>query len=423
MALQDLTPQLRTRLGRMERAVGWFVILATALLALGFGYYIYQTAKSRGWFLTKATYFTLVHSADGLKIGDPIQLMGFEAGTITDIKPQPPMDFTYNVYIEFEIKEPYYGYMWTMGSRAKVAAADLLGKRVLEVTKGTGGHATYIAFPVQEMTLAAAKNISDPKRRLAEDIYRPGTTQMLARAFSPLTNLDAIAAIGVTEVRVLDMSAKRNALRAMWNLHDHRYDTYAPGNKFWLEADESPALGDRLESVVGQVEAALPNILNLTNQIATVLSNSANLTSSLNRVASDARPAVSNLAVLTAQLNRPGALGEWLLPTNIYQELENVLDNANGTLAGANTNLPMLLENLNQSLIHLSDITSNLNNQVQMNTNILSAISKTVVDADDFVQGLKRHWLLRSAFKTRNTNAPPVNSPQPLRSPKGQSQQ
>jgi ABC-2 type transport system permease protein len=30
MAVQDLTPQLRTRLGRVERVVGWFVILATA---------------------------------------------------------------------------------------------------------------------------------------------------------------------------------------------------------------------------------------------------------------------------------------------------------------------------------------------------------------------------------------------------------
>ena len=35
MGLQDLTPQLRTRLSRMERAVGWFVVLATALLGQG----------------------------------------------------------------------------------------------------------------------------------------------------------------------------------------------------------------------------------------------------------------------------------------------------------------------------------------------------------------------------------------------------
>jgi len=33
----------------------------------------------------------------------------------------------------------------------------------------------------------------------------------------------------------------------------------------------------------------------------------------------------------------------------------------------------------------------------------LSGISKTVIDADDLVQGLKKTWFLRSAFKT---NAP-----------------
>ena len=51
MPLQDLTPQLRTRLNKMERAVGWFVFLATALLLFGFGYYIYHTAERKGWFL------------------------------------------------------------------------------------------------------------------------------------------------------------------------------------------------------------------------------------------------------------------------------------------------------------------------------------------------------------------------------------
>jgi hypothetical protein len=63
MALQDLTPQLRTRLSRMERAVGWFVALAMALLAFGFVYYVYHTAERKGWFLTKAPYYTFADRA------------------------------------------------------------------------------------------------------------------------------------------------------------------------------------------------------------------------------------------------------------------------------------------------------------------------------------------------------------------------
>src|SRR5215467_3381670 len=99
MALQDLTPQLRTRLSRMERAVGWFVLLALALLAFGFVYYIHTLAQNKGWFKAKATYFTFADRATGLKIGDPVKLMGFDVGQITDITAQPANDFAYNVYV------------------------------------------------------------------------------------------------------------------------------------------------------------------------------------------------------------------------------------------------------------------------------------------------------------------------------------
>src|ERR1043165_1301046 len=96
MALQDLTPQLRTRLSRMERAVGWFVLLAAGLLAFGFVYYVYNTAERKGWFKIKAPYFTFTDRATGLKEGDPVTMMGLDVGRITDIKPMPPEIFQYN---------------------------------------------------------------------------------------------------------------------------------------------------------------------------------------------------------------------------------------------------------------------------------------------------------------------------------------
>src|SRR6267378_7430934 len=149
MALQDLTPQLRTRLSRMERAVGIFVGLAAVLLLSGFFYYLYHTAVRKGWFLTKVTYYTYVDGAAGLKVGDPVKLMGFDAGEITKILPENPQS-EYDVYIEFKIKEPNYGYIWFPDSEVKVTATDFLGNRYLEVTKGGNSgstnydyHATY----------------------------------------------------------------------------------------------------------------------------------------------------------------------------------------------------------------------------------------------------------------------------------------
>ena len=422
MALQDLTPQLRTRLSRMERAVGWFVLLATGLLLFGFAYYAYTTAERKGWFKTRAPYFTFTQRATGLKVGDPVMLMGFEVGQITRIDAQPPDDRYFNVYVEFEIKEPYYDYMWTVGSRAKITTADFLGKRVLEVTKGTNGYPTYVFNPFRELTLNEAKNLPTPEKwKLAEDIDAANTNglNLVVPALTPLwqTNLQLIAALGRTQIRVLDTSVKRKSPTAVWDDKKGSYVKFIPkddpaanlkANLYWLPADESPAVTERLEELVGQVEKALPDFLSLTNQIVGVLSNTFNLTSNLNTVATDARPIATNLAYISSQLREPGAFGEWLLGTNAPRQVNATVENANSIITHADTNLAAFFANLAMSLDNLAGITSNLNAQVQANTNILGAISKAVVDADDLVQGLKRHWLLRSAFRTR-TNSPAIS--------------
>lgn len=424
MALQDLTPQLRTRLNRMERAVGWFVLLATALLILGFAYYLQNTAKRKGWFKKRAPYFTMIDRATGLRVGDPVMLMGFEAGQITDIQPQPPEDFYNNVYVEFEIREPNYGYLWTEGSRAKVDA-DFLGKRVLEVTKGTGGHATYLFHPLYELTMSEAEANQNPDRwQLAADIYdnRSTNSVVVIKALAPLDKetLARLRQMGVEKFPALDHGEERKTPTVVWNDEDGRYVKFIPkpqphANVYWLLADESPVITERLQKLVDQVEQALPNVLSLTNQIGNALSYSATLASNLNVVALNAQPASVDLAKLAAQLRGSGALGEWALGTNGQRQLHAVLENANATVIHADTNLVLLVENLARSLDNLADITSNLNAQVQANTNMLGSISQAVINADDLVQGLKKHWLLRSAFgkKAKESFAPqsPIGSP------------
>ncbi len=428
MPLQDLTPQLRTRLSHMERAVGWFVLLATALLAFGFGYYVYHTAQRKGWFVTKAPYFTYVDRATGLKVGDPVKLMGFEVGQITRITAEDP-GTPYNVYVEFEIKTPFYGYIWTDGSRARVTAADFLGKRELEVTKGTGGCATYVFNPLQEVSLDEISRLPSPEKWvLAEDIYDPKGPDILLDAQKAALTPQVVAqlkALGRTRVRVLNPQERRNYMTAVWNSQASRYEHFNRTNKFWMRADEAPAVTEQLERLVGQVEKALPGFLALTNQIALALNNTSGLTSNLNSVAVDARPAVSNLTALSAQLRGQGALGAWLLSAQGQTDLEgslasarNALTNAHTVLTNADASLSVLTAELARSLENLTGITSNLNQQVQANTNLLKTVSDAVIHADDLVQGLKRHWLLRSAFKTKSTNAPPAAPVAPLRSPK-----
>jgi ABC-type transporter Mla subunit MlaD len=350
MPLQDLTPQLRTRLSRMERAVGIFVGLAALVLLSGFFYYLYNTAVRKGWFLRKVPYYVYVKNASGLKAGDPVKLMGFDVGEITEVTPMPPDEWfvvnQYNVFVGFLVKSPNYGYIWT-DSRVKVSASDFLGKRVLEVTKGQTGAVTVVE-----------KN----------DV--------------------------ITGLLDKDMS-----------------DTYVPPEKtkggVWVrEVEESPTATEKLDQIVKSIESALPA---LTNQLATLLNNGAHAVSNFNMLTVSTQPVATNLAEITAELREfNGSLGRWLFSTSFNYQLDLAATNANSTLTGVDTNMLVLAEKLSLSFDHLASITSNLNEQVRSNTNVLSAISQAVSHSDEFVQGLKRHWLLRSAFKTKSTNSPPA---------------
>jgi hypothetical protein len=302
---------------RTERVVGVFVVLALLLLLAGFAYYLYRTAERKGWRVQRCPYYTFVQSADGLEVGDPVRMMGFDVGELTVIEAQPPSSY-YHVFIGIEIKRPYYGYIWT-DSRIKVTTAGLLGRRQLEVTKGeTGGPTVF------------------EKHDRISEVVIDGKPVALADA---------------------------------------------PKGPF-LPPDESPSVTERAEKLLSQAEAVLPNILAVTNRVNAVLDNSAALTSNANQLVAEVRPAVSTIA---ARLDT--------------------------TLVAADTNLVILAGNLNDTLLNLAAITSNLNSQVRSNDQMLSSISKLVIDTDNLVQGLKRHWLLSGIFRKMNaTNTPPARA-------------
>jgi ABC-type transporter Mla subunit MlaD len=404
MALQDLTPQLRTRLNRMERAVGWFVFLATVLLLFGFGYYIYHTAERKGWFVIKAKFHTYVRSSDGLNVGDPVVMMGFPVGQITLIHAMPPGD-QHNVLVEFEVRDNYFRYIWTGGSYAKINAAGFLNQRQLEVTRATNGYAICVTQPVTMFTdldKLAQDIAADPGHwQLSQDVF-DANSNIVFHAYDTLTasNLQIIAALKPDSIYAYNNTVNRKRIVASWDGRYHHYKIFKPGDDTaWLHAVETPPVSDQLQAMVSQVQSALPEILALTNKIAVVLDNAANATSNLNTAIVAARPMITNFAIVSEQLREPGGLGVWALGTNGDWQIQTALTNVNSLLVNTDTNFGALL-------INLANITSNLNAQVQANTNLLGGISKAVTDADNLVQGLKRHWLLRSAFKTKATNAP-----------------
>ncbi len=179
MAIQDLTPQLRTRLRRVEKIVGLFVLMATLGLVAGFGFYLYHMAVQKGWFIQKCPYFTFVDSGEGLKVGDPVMMMGFDVGNITGITAQPP-GAEHRVFVGMEVRSPYYGYIWS-DSTVHVEAAGLLGNRQLEITPGVAGEPTVyeVGGRIHELRLHSGhrKPIAEVRKGvLLEPVEEPSLT-------------------------------------------------------------------------------------------------------------------------------------------------------------------------------------------------------------------------------------------------------
>jgi ABC-type transporter Mla subunit MlaD len=335
MGIEDLTPQLRTRLRRVERLVGVFVGLAVFGLIGGFAWYFYQTAVRKGWFVAKAPYYTLLHSAEGVNVGDPVTLAGFTVGEVTTIEAEPP-GAERPVFLGFRIRRPYYGYVWS-DSQVKIVPAELFGGRRLEVTTGFDG---------------------SPTVREEDD------------------RVDAML-VGGKYVKVEDV----------------------PKGAFVPPA-EQPALTERAEKLLAQVEEALPRILALADDAHGVLANAEQASARLDDVLRQVEPAAADLAAITRRLRDPhGSLGDWLLSPAMRRDLE-------ATLASTHAQLETLAPRLDETLANLARMTATLNRQVQGNDQVVSEISRLAVEAEDLVQGLKRHWLLRSAFPREDVGPP-----------------
>jgi ABC-type transporter Mla subunit MlaD len=401
MPLQDLTPELRTRLSRVERAVGWFVAIATILLLVGFAYYLYATAQKRGWFVTKINFATSLNDATGFKPGNAVKLMGLDVGEVTRLVPNDPK-MTRGLTIYFNVREPYYGYVW-YDSHVRVVS-DFLGNRYLEIEKGVYGQPTVTTNHAGEMI---AMN-----RYTTYTNYMTLTNELTKAAGTNKTTYAILVEATNKLMEMIKADPERfytNAERAGYTRPVDLTRPIASRNYYWIPSLDTPALGDRLNAVADELEAALPNILMLTNQLSAVLSNANNAVAHLDTAVKSTDPILTNLAAVTGNLRNPnGSLGDWLLPTNLSAQLhatlasaKETLDSAHTALDHTDTNVTLLATDLDKTLLHLSDLTSNLAWQVQVNTNMLTDISTTIVHADDLIQGLKREWFLRSAFKKK----------------------
>ncbi len=364
MALQDLTPQLRTRMSRVERLVGLFVAMAALLMVVGFAYPVIHAGKKRGWFVHKVPYFCFTRDATGLKRGDPVYILGRVVGRIMEVETNPldpwAVDNNWNVTVRFEVWEPHFGYVLT-DSTVHVVSADFFGARYLDITPGNPDAGLVTVIPGNKVW--------------GETLIRshPNTNDMVR-----LGKVDGV----------------------------------------WLQrVQEAPALAVRVESIVRNLAESLPQ---LTAQVSQVLARASDATSNANLSIVQLQPVLTNLEGMTARLrSEEGVIGRMLLTSNLQGQVEMDLASMGATLTNttalirtSEAQLQDLTRRIAMTLDSVSLVTSNLSVQVNANGLFLGEVSSLVVGADSMVQGLKSHWLLRSAFQGQ-TNAPLQSVVQP----------
>ena len=362
----DLTPQLRTRLNRVERLVGLFVSVAMILGVSLLGYFLWHTAVERGWLKKKARYFTYIQSGTGLKPGTPVVLTGFTIGKVTRVNTLPMeqwlMDLKAYVVVEFEVQEPYYGYILT-DSKVAVGAGDFLGARAVEIMRGSEGTAT-------------AKILDN------------GRLGMLNQKFYWEKD------------------------RAKATNHFLRYlETSEAPDGYYLDAVDEKPLPETLTLIANQINQTIPGI---TNRIFLALDNVNGIVKELNEKMPKMEAALDQVTgvmhTIQPALAKPGGIGEMLIPTNLSSAIDLTLSNVNAnahSVAPLLSNVNFAVSDIRTTLTEVRGTVATMKTQLEGNTNLVQHVSDLAGSAARLANTtdtlLRRHWLFRSAFKT---NAP-----------------
>ncbi len=362
--MHDLTPQIRTRLRRVEWLVLAFLTGSGLLFLSAVGWWIKTTGDERGWFVVEVPYYTYLENAGAIHEGTPVKMMGFTIGKVDSVTTAEDNPYNrwmkWNVYVHFLVREPYYGYIHTDSiCRLGGTGIDLLGGSWLELTRAEGlGIPTVIS------------NNATPVVLNEQFAYKPPTAE-----------------------------------------RTNKFLTYHPFKRrdhgYFIATTNSVSLMDQAEQVAVMVRDALPG---LTNELAGILVDIHGITAQL-------RPALS----------KPGGIGDLVIPTNLMRGLEVTLNDLHRTqenLQPVMTNASEALvtaQDLSRELkplfIQVQGAVSNVQALVQSlesqvtSTNLVGNVSrladKAALLADTTDTLMRRHWLFRSAFKTND----PVSAP------------
>lgn len=226
-----------------ERIAGLFVVLAfVAALSLSLA-----VAIQKGWFASKASYYTHLPSASGLHQGTQVLLSGLRAGWVDSVE----FKDAGKIEVKFSVFEKYRQYL-TQGTELQVTRPHIVGEKVLELVTGN----------------ASAKVL--PQGALIPSAGNTDLVDVLSgRLLGPV--LDDIAHVAADFKTIADSFTEqgldKKLLTTMAKMDSLVVNMSAMGKEL-ARAGNSLNKSKRLDKLLGQTEVAIGNLNQILPHIA-----------------------------------------------------------------------------------------------------------------------------------------------------------
>ena len=300
MALQDLTPQLRTRLSRLERVVGIFVVVATLLLLAGLGLLRLFHGGEQGLVQAETSVFYFRAQRHGAAGRRPHSAHGFSCGPYHR-DPTTGTSSRINLAMSLCSSKSWSRMRATFGRiQLRRWSRRIFWEDVTSRSRRDEFSPDIHFRSYEDVTLAEARDRTEGTYVFSQEVWDDTITNYVVRAGNNVTTavLDRLAAMGVSTIQIADQSKRTTKATGIWDEKAGKSTRIEREKKkrCWVHVDETPAVTDRLQKITNQVEAALPNFLGLTNTLVRVLTNVESVVRNTDQLLVSARPVVTNFA-------------------------------------------------------------------------------------------------------------------------------
>ncbi|MGB2153688.1 MAG: MlaD family protein, partial [Flavobacteriaceae bacterium] len=263
-----------------------FILSGFGLFFIGFNY-----LKSNDVFVRDNIFYVVYDDAEGLLVGTPVTIQGFQVGTIDEISLLPGNK---NIVVRFRVEEKYE---FSKNSVARIYEADLLGGK----------------------SLAVKPKFDDTENAQSGDtlqgVIAPGLTDLVNEKLTPLqekiesmiTHADSVL---IAFNFVLDANAQFQLKSSIENLN-------ASISNFRSISETI----DRSLSENGTLHQTFDNLAELSEDLSVVSSSLKE--ANLDVTFEDLGSAVSNLSQILNRLEEgEGSLGKLITKEDLHQSLE-----------------------------------------------------------------------------------------------------